>query len=622
MPDVRRIDVVRAIAGSTGRSRRRLQAIADGTAMFVSIMVGTLLRYEFDIAAQQRRESLIFAAIATAVFVGVGTARGLYSGRSSFGSFEELSTLVETVVAATLILLGIDLVLHRMVPLSVPLIASSFVLSVSAGVRYVWRWDLERRLRPSHSDVERVVVIGAGEGGHQIVTAMLRNPSGRYLPVALLDDDPNKSNLRVRGVPVRGGHADLGEVAQAERATVALLAIPSAGSGLIRDMEELADASGIKLMVLPSSSELYGARVEVSDIRPVTPADLLGRHEHDTDVASIAGYVTGKRVLVTGAGGSIGSELCRQLYRFAPAHLVMVERDESALHAVQLSIEGRAMLDSRNLVVADIRDRARMRQVFAEHRPEVVFHAAALKHLPLLEMHPSEALKTNIWGTVALLEAAVDNGVERFVNISTDKAADPTSVLGYTKRIAERLTADSARGDQGTYLSVRFGNVLGSRGSVLTAFKAQIEAGGPVTVTDPDVTRYFMTVEEAVQLVIQAGAVGRDGEALVLDMGTPVRIDDVARRLISEADRPIEIVYTGLRPGEKLHEILFGADEIGERPMHPGISHVIVPPLSPAQVPPYQFDRPDLIEELARVCTLDSDSAPSSAPPTAFRRTG
>ena len=239
----------------------------------------------------------------------------------------------------------------------------------------------------------------------------------------------------------------------------------------------------------------------------------------------------------------------------------MVERDESALHAVQLSIEGRAMLDSRNLVVADIRDRSRMHQVFAEHQPEVVFHAAALKHLPLLEMHPSEALKTNVWGTVALLEAAVDVGVERFVNISTDKAADPCSVLGYTKRLAERLTAAAADRGDGVFLSVRFGNVLGSRGSVLTAFAKQIEAGGPVTVTDPEVTRYFMTVEEAVQLVIQAGAVGRDGEALVLDMGEPVRIDDVAKRLIAEADRPIDVVYTGLRDGEKLHEVLITEED-------------------------------------------------------------
>ena len=231
--------------------------------------------------------------------------------------------------------------------------------------------------------------------------------------------------------------------------------------------------------------------------------------------------------------------------------------------------------------MCDIRDADRMQQVFAEHRPEVVFHAAALKHLPLLEMHPGEAVKTNVWGTLNVLEAARAHGVERFVNISTDKAADPISVLGYTqahRRAAHRPAPRPAA--TGTYLSVRFGNVLGSRGSVLTAFHAQIEAGGPVTVTDPDVTRYFMTVEEAVELVIQAGAVGQDGEALVLDMGEPVRIADVARRLVAQAPRPVEIVYTGLRPGEKLHEVLLGRDEIDQRPDHPLISQVRVPALT------------------------------------------
>lgn len=270
------------------------------------------------------------------------------------------------------------------------------------------------------------------------------------------------------------------------------------------------------------------------------------------------------------------------------------------------------MLDSRNLAVADIRDRARMMFLFEEHQPQVVFHAAALKHLPLLEMHPTEALKTNVWGTVSLLEAAAAVGVERFVNISTDKAASPTSVLGYTKRVAERLTANASVDASGTYLSVRFGNVLGSRGSVLTAFKAQIDAGGPVTVTDPDVTRFFMTVEEAVQLVIQAGAVGRDGEALVLDMGTPVRIDDVARRLIADADRRIEIVYTGLRPGEKLHEILFAHGEDDDRPSHPGISHVRVPPLAPHEAPAFTSEGRALLQELIDACDPAADVFPEA----------
>jgi FlaA1/EpsC-like NDP-sugar epimerase len=324
--------------------------------------------------------------------------------------------------------------------------------------------------------------------------------------------------------------------------------------------------------------------VSVAQLRDISEADLLGRHQIETDLDSIAHHLTGQRVLVTGAGGSIGSELCRQIHRYGPAELIMLDRDESALHAVQLSMYGRALLDGDCTVLADIRDAGRIHQIFQDRNPQIVFHAAALKHLPLLEKYPAEALKSNVWGTLTVLEAAAASGVDRFVNISTDKAANPTSVLGFSKRIAERLTAEAATRADGTYLSVRFGNVLGSRGSVLTSFESQIEAGGPVTVTHPDVTRYFMTVQEAVQLVIQAAAIGRDGEALVLDMGKPVRIADVARQLAARSPRHIDIVYTDLRPGEKLHEDLFGDGELDQRPFHPLISHVPVPAMAPKDV--------------------------------------
>jgi FlaA1/EpsC-like NDP-sugar epimerase len=593
--------------------------VVDALLMFASVFLAAALRYDFAIPEASLNDLFWFALGSSVVFGACGAARGLYAGRWSFGSFEEVSALVSAVVMATVIMWGVALLLPddsaaRVVPLSVPFIASTIMMATSAGVRYVWRLFYERALRPTHSRVERMIVIGAGEGGQQIITSLLRTPNGRYLPVALIDDDPTKQRLRIRNVPVAGMQADLAKVAARYNAQVALLAIPSAASTLIREYADQASEAGLKLLVLPSVSELYGAAIGTADIRPVTNADLLGRHEVDTDVDSIAGYVTGKRVLVTGAGGSIGSELSRQLYRFAPAQLILLDRDESALHAVQLSIEGRALLDSRNLVVCDIRDVDRIKQVFDEHRPEVVFHAAALKHLPLLEMHPIEALKTNVWGTQVLIDAALASGTERFVNISTDKAADPTSVLGYSKRIAERLTAAAASRSDGIFLSVRFGNVLGSRGSVLTAFSKQIEAGGPVTVTDPDVTRYFMTVEEAVQLVIQAGALGRDGEALVLDMGEPVRIDDVAKRLIAEADRPVEIVYTGLRPGEKLHEVLFGADEQGSSPEHARISHVSVPAISIEQVPkPHRtMSDAEAVAELRTACgSVETESATS-----------
>jgi FlaA1/EpsC-like NDP-sugar epimerase len=325
------------------------------------------------------------------------------------------------------------------------------------------------------------------------------------------------------------------------------------------------------------------ARIE--NVRDPRISELLGRRPVSTGVEAVAGRFADRRILVTGAGGSIGAELCRQLHQFAPAELIMLDRDESALHEVQLALHGRALLDSDETVLADIRDAARVREVFERFRPQIVFHAAALKHLPLLERYPAEAVQSNIFGTQTVLEAAAACGAESFVNISTDKAADPVSVLGYSKKIAERLTAHMAGQADGTYLSVRFGNVLGSRGSVLGALSAQVRVGGPLTVTDPEVSRYFMTADEAVQLVLQAVVVGGSGEVLILDMGEPVRIADIARRLAARSSNPVDIVYTGLRPGEKLSEQLLGRDEVDHRPRHPLVRHVLAKPLDPGDLP-------------------------------------
>lgn len=338
--------------------------------------------------------------------------------------------------------------------------------------------------------------------------------------------------------------------------------------------------------------------------------DLLGRSPVYIDMGEVLHSLVGKRVLVTGAGGSIGSELCRHIHRLGPEELMMLDRDESAMHTVQLALHGRALLDSPEIVLADIRDQENLKAIFLERQPQVVFHAAALKHLPILQRYPGEAWKTNVVGTQNVLRAAESVGVERFVNVSTDKAANPASVLGYSKRIAERLTAEVAQRADGTYVSVRFGNVLGSRGSVLGAFIDQISAGGPVTVTHPDVTRFFMTVSEAVQLVIYAAAIGRSGEALVLDMGAPVRIDDLARRLIRRSGRPIEIVYTGLRGGEKLHEVLFDRSENDHRPLQPSIAHVSMPGLELAGLQEADFRSP------AELMTLLSDLANRVTQPT------
>ena len=585
----------------------------DASAWGVALLFATLVRYDFAPSQIDLRGLLTMVVLAAVIQTAVGLACGLYTGRFRFGSFDEVAGLAVATVLATTIIFGLNLWMDdRPVPRSAVVAGGVTAGALMGGVRYTFRLTLERRRRPRGEGCERVLVFGAGEGGVQVINAMLADPDSPYLPVALLDDDPAKRNLRIRGVRVLGTRHRLAESAAATRSDSLLIAIPTAGAELISELTDQALAAGLTVKVLPPVRELFGGDVGVADIRAVTAADLLGRHEVAIDLPSIAGYLTGRRVLVTGAGGSIGSELCRQVHNLAPAELIMVDRDESALHAVQLSIEGRALLDSPNLVLLDIRDQPRLARLFAERRPEVVFHAAALKHQPLLERHPGEAVKTNVWGTLAVLEAAAATEVERFVNISTDKAADPCSVLGYSKRIAERLTAHVASETEGTYLSVRFGNVLGSRGSMLGTFHAQIAAGGPITVTHPEVTRYFMTVEEAVQLVIQAGAIGCDGEALVLDMGQPVAIADVARRLADLAERPVEIVYTGLRPGEKLHEILLGKDEKDIRPVHHLVSHVPVPALAPGDARRLEpaDPAPSVIEQLRAVC-----SAVVSGPP-------
>jgi FlaA1/EpsC-like NDP-sugar epimerase len=556
----------------------------DAAAWWLAVPAALTARYGFNPPRHQ-----LWLAAMLAILAGVGQLLAsvvvtLRSGRRHAGSFGDVVSIGEAAGLTTVGLFAFNTPLnHRFVPLTVPLIAGAVALLLQCGLRVLRRGLIEARNRPDGDTAQRVMVFGAGEAATQIVTAMLRSKDSPYLPVALLDDDPFKADLRIVGVPVVGNRERMAEAAAASDATTLIIAIPSAHADLIRDLAGKAAASGLTVQVVPPVAELIGGRLHLTDLRPVSEKDLLGRHEIDTDLRAIASYLSGRRVLITGAGGSIGSELCRQVALFEPESLVMLDRDESALHAVQLSLHGRARLDDPAMVVADIRDTERMHEVFQRHLPDVVFHAAALKHLTLLEMHPTEAVKTNIVGTQNVLDAAVACGVRTFVNVSTDKAANPTSVLGYSKRVAERLTA-AVRVEGSSYLSVRFGNVLGSRGSVLTVFRHQIELGGPVTVTHPDVTRFFMTIEEAVQLVIQAGAIGRSGEALVLDMGEPVLIAEVAQRLIEASGREIDIEYTGLKQGEKMREELLGAGEIDERPRHPLISHVPVPPLRPRDV--------------------------------------
>ena len=505
-------------------ARPAYQYAVDALIWAVAVPVTTWLRYDMRVEPIDTAGVIWTAAIAVVAQGVFGALFGLYRRRWRYGSFDELLGVAATVVAVgALLTVVVFAPTSPTLPRSVPLLSLAVAVTGAITARTVRRLYLTRKHHPHEADP--VVVVGAGQAAAEIVRSLLNTFDAPYRPVALLDDDPLKTNMRIQGVKVHGVIEDLPEIAARTGAVAIVMAIPSAEIDLVRLVDVLARRTGLPLYVLPQVRDMFTVPT-FSDIRPVSEADLLGRELASIDTAAIAHYVTERRVLVTGAGGSIGSELCRQLARFEPSALIMLDRDESGLHATQLSIEGRALLDSPNLVLADIRDAARIREVFEEHRPHVVFHAAALKHLPLLERFPDEAWKSNVVGTQNVIAAAQAVGVDHFVNISTDKAADPVSVLGSSKRITERLTSyagqDAGQGAGGRFVSVRFGNVLGSRGSVLTIFRQQLEHGGPITVTDPEVTRYFMTVQEAVRLTVFAGAIGDSGDVLVLDMGQPV----------------------------------------------------------------------------------------------------
>ncbi len=601
--------------GTPGRNTTRQAATAlawlalDAVAWPVGLTVAVWSRYGFGLGRTALAGALLMSFLGTLVQAIAAQVLRVHHGHHRYGTLEDARAVGITVLTTAVFLCTVDVVgTPRLVPASCTLTGGVLALLVMLGARYRHRRRYDRSIRP-HDSAEAVLVFGAGETAHTLIRTMLRDRHSRYRPVGLVDDDRGKRYLNVHGVPILGARQDIPRVLARTGASAVIFAVAHADAELIHDIQDLTLGAGAKFKVIPSISELLDGDATITDVRDLRPSDLLGRRQVDTDVDPIAGYLTGKRVLVTGAGGSIGSELCRQLHRYGPSELMMLDRDESALHAVQLSLHGRALLDDPELILADLRDEHAMRTVFAERDPQVVFHAAALKHLSLLQSHPAEAVKTNVLGTRTLLDLC--SRVERFVNISTDKAANPISVLGYSKRITERLTAHAAGRYPGTFLSVRFGNVLGSRGSVLTAFSEQAAVGGPITVTHPEVTRYFMTVQEAVQLVIQAAALGHGGEILVLDMGKPVRIMDIAEQLARQAPRRVEIVHTGLRPGEKLHEELFGDGENGTRSRHPLISHVDAPPLAPEQLHGLDVHAPadQIVAALARTTATLADAA-------------
>ena len=546
---------------------------------YVLLMV---LRFDAEIPDRYWSEFGGFLVIAAAVHLGCNVAFGLYAEMWRHASINEARRVLAAGLSATVLLVVVMLIERGRTPISVPLIGGLLATACIGILRFQSRlFALRRR---SEGDALRVAVVGAGQAAAQIVRNVRREP-GSFKPVFVVDDDPRKWGMTLLGVPVLGPVSFLPDLVAGKDLDSVLLAIPSADGALVRRVAEAAEASQLPLKILPGVRQLLGGTVSVRDVRDLEIADLLGRSEIRTDLAQVRNILQGRRVLVTGGGGSIGSEIARQVAEFDPALLVLLDCDETHLHDARAKVDPSVNCRS---ALANIRDEARIREVFAEVRPEVVFHAAALKHVPVLETHAREAIRTNVVGTDNVVTASVECGVERFVFISTDKAVNPSCVMGATKWFGEQLLMSRAL-NGGSWCCVRFGNVLGSRGSVLPTFERQIRQGGPVTVTDPNMTRFFMSVQEAVQLVLQASAMGSGKDIFMLEMGEPVAIDDLARRMIRltglTPDKDIEIRYTGVRPGEKLAEELHMPSERLTPTPHPSVYQ-----LEPMRVGPEVLD--------------------------------
>lgn len=563
--------------------RNRYLFLADLLGLAGALFVAYALRFEsLSWHPDHARTFTVFLIVSVPAKLLLFYVTGLYRRLWRYAGVVELERILLATALVTLadVLLGawglpwLGLTPVR-VPLSVLAMNAGFTAAVVSLPRFVLR--VLRHWAPAEepAGTRRVLVAGAGSAGESLVRELKANPQLGLRPVGFVDDDPAKHRKEMCGLPVLGSTRQLADLRREHAFDELIIAMPSAPGTAIRAVTREARAAGLPARTVPGLSEILTGRVSVTALRPVQIEDLLRREPVVTDLDQVRALVAGQTVLVTGAGGSIGSELSRQLAAFRPGRLVLLGHGENSIFSVHRELEERHPGLAVVPVIADIRDRPRLAAIFAREAPSVVFHAAAHKHVPLMEWNVVEAVTNNVIGTRNVVEEAAAHGTGHMVLISTDKAVHPTNVMGATKRIAEQLVQLAALRTGRHFISVRFGNVLGSRGSVLPSFLRQIEAGGPVTVTHPEMRRYFMTIPESVQLVLQAAVLGRGGEVFVLDMGEPVRIVDLARDLIRlsglEVDRDIEIKFTGVRPGEKLYEELFFGVEVAAPTRHPKV---------------------------------------------------
>ncbi|MHB8108427.1 MAG: polysaccharide biosynthesis protein [Syntrophorhabdaceae bacterium] len=510
---------------------------------------------------------------------------GLYSGVWRYASMNDLLRIFKaTILSSVLFFAYIGLMYHFVdFSRSVFIIDWFIIICLIGGSRFLYR--LFRESYPVKIDREkrRVIILGAGRAGEMLLREMKQNRRINYQPIGFLDDNRAKKGMRIHGIPVLGKVDDLTRFAEMKEIEEAVIAIPSLTGKEMRRIIELCETAGVVCKTVPAISDILNGTVHINQIREIKIEDLLGREHIELDREKIRDYLTGKRVMVTGAAGSIGSELCRQIMKMDPELLILYERVENEIYRIDKEFSEIFANKPYEMVLGDILDIQRLKQTMDTYRPQVVFHAAAYKHVPIMESHPSLAIKNNVEGTYNVVKESLRSGVDKFVLISTDKAVRPANVMGATKRIAELICQGMNLEGKTKFVAVRFGNVLNSAGSVIPLFKDQILRGGPVTVTHPEMTRYFMSIPEAAQLVMQAGAMGKGGEIFVLDMGVPVKIMDLAKDMIRlmglRVGDDVDIIYTGLRPGEKLHEALVSDEEESLETVHGKITMVKAPPI-------------------------------------------
>jgi FlaA1/EpsC-like NDP-sugar epimerase len=573
--------------------RNRYVLLADLPIIILAALGAFVLRFDWFFTTYQR-DFAFYAAAAVVIKPVVFYAFGLYSRYWRYASGRDLIAVVFAVVCCSVLMAiavgaALSTGLVEQFARSVVFIDGLLTLVATGGMRAALRLMRESTALAGvdgRNATRRVLIVGAGDAGTLVAREMVRNPQLGMSPVGYVDDDPIKHGKSIYGLQVFGPIARLGDIVRAHDVAEVTIAMPSISGAVVRSIVEQCRAIGVPSRTIPGMYELLDGNVSVSRLRNVEIADLLRRSEVDWNSCT-ADYVTGRAVLVTGAGGSIGFELCRQVARRNPAQLVLLGHGENSLFDAHAALAKLFPAVKLRVVVADIRNDKRIGMLFRRIKPSVVFHAAAHKHVPLMEENPEEAISNNVFGTRNVVQAALDGSVERFVLISSDKAVSPSSLMGAAKRLAEAVVLDAARDRQRAFVVVRFGNVLGSRGSVVPTFKRQIEEGGPITITHPNMRRYFMTIPEAVHLVLEAGGMGKGGELFVLRMGEPIRIVDIAQDLVRLSGLALDempIVYTGIRPGEKIDESLWENHADVSATRHGDVVQVTEPDSWPAEL--------------------------------------